>query len=85
MTNPENEDMVDKIFDEEMGDEGMMGMMGMMGGMGGMGGGGGVHLIILNLQLRNRQDISRGLPIVPKEEKVVEVKKVEEKVSSPVK
>ena len=82
MTNPENEDMVDKIFDEEMGDEGMMGMMGMMGGM---GGGGGVHLIILNLQLRNRQDIFRGLPIVPKEEKVVEVKKVEEKVSSPVK
>ena len=52
MTNPENEDMVDKIFDEEMGDEGMMGMMGMMGGMGGMGGGGmggGVHLIIFKL------------------------------------
>ena len=53
MTNPENEDMVDKIFDEEMGDERMMGgMMGMMGGMGGMGGGGmggGVHLIIFKL------------------------------------
>ena len=57
MTNPENEDMVDKIFDEEMGDQGMMGMMGgMMGGMGmgggGMGGGGmggGVHLIIFKL------------------------------------
>ena len=40
MTNPENEDMVEKIFDEEMGDQGMMGMVGMMGGMGGMGGGG---------------------------------------------
>jgi len=52
MTNPENEDMVDKIFDEEMGDQGMMGMMGMMGGMGGMGGGGmggGVYLIIFKL------------------------------------
>lgn len=40
MTNPENDEMVDKIFDEEPGDQGMMGMMGMMGGMGGMGGGG---------------------------------------------
>jgi len=37
MTNPENDEMIDKIFDENFEDQGMMGMMGMMGG--GMGGG----------------------------------------------
>lgn len=57
MTNPENDEMVDKIFDEEPGDDGMMGMMGMMGGMGGMGGGmgrsaGGVLLFTINFTVK---------------------------------
>ena len=50
MTNPESEDVVDKIFDEDAGDDGLMGMMGMMGGMmgGGVGKAGGVCYILFN-------------------------------------